>query len=196
MRRMLIREYLTAGDPAQAERHVAALRRLEPLSADVFVLMAEVAGHRQDRPAAERALREALRLEPTYGEVYARLGHYGLERYQAEMTRRGDPRRDPLVREIVAQFAQAAALDGGLTPEHRQEYATMLALAGRPEEAIAAGESLQGPGAEALRHTLALLYRDILRDPVTGARVLAALDAAHAPPPDTTPLPFTAPPVP
>lgn len=108
------REAMAAGRPADAVRHLAEARRLDPSNAQVARSHGVALAAAGELDAAEAALREALALDPTLSTAQLHLGRL--------RERRGDRRGavSQYLRAITGAQSRGLWLDETTTPPHLQ----------------------------------------------------------------------------
>ena len=138
---------------AQARAAIARAQELDPASSTINTDLAHIDFYCGDFAAAEREVRAALRLDPSFAQAYAVLGAVLTEQARYDeareafetLARLGGPAADIALVEIDARAGNAEAAGARLDQARRvtpelQGYAVarVLSLLGRHEEAVAA----------------------------------------------------------
>jgi tetratricopeptide (TPR) repeat protein len=207
--RFLTMEYARARDFEQDEgaanqlaegiRLAKQLEIFEPHSAEVCLMAAELLGNSNKYEDAMKQALSAIRLDPSFPDAYAMLGHY---QFQLVMAR--DPRSRQLIFEAIDNFNEALKRGTQLRPDHRMEYAYALFLvgstspgaSGRTAAGIEQGRLLWGtPVYKDLLKYIRGIYK-FRKEPEKGEQLIKQLEVGMPKPAAPAPRPATAPPKP
>jgi len=172
--RRLVIEYTDAlGEYApRARQLIDNLLVFEPNSAEVRLLDARYWAATGDYTKAEAAVHKALDLDPTFANAWVYLAEY-----KNELLKRGDPRGEHLVQEIIQAYTDAQYYGLRLDAADRVIYATSLVLIHRTKEAIAEGRQLHGtPEFKELIQKIQIIYK-VYKNSSEEAMLLHALQA-------------------
>lgn len=144
-RRLLFHEYLNDRRFPETLAQCQQLIKNEPHSSEVYVLYATLLQEQNKLPDALKELDAADKLDTTNGDIPVLRAHMLLGLNTAKLNAETDPRHDPLLQRISAYYQHSLELLGDIAPEYRQEYATVLFLQGKTEEAITQGQTIPDP---------------------------------------------------
>ena len=149
--RYVIMEYATLKRPDELQRGdqlIAKLLRYEPNSAEVRVIAAELM-MQENKPAdALKVLDEAVHLDGSFKEVYAKRAHDRqvlIQQYDSDTTLPAEKKRklmDASMKLVAADYAKAEQLGLSLMTGDQLEYTIDLFALGHTDDAIAEGRKL------------------------------------------------------
>ncbi|MHB9131824.1 MAG: O-antigen ligase family protein [Armatimonadota bacterium] len=164
----------------RAEALASRLLLIEPHSAEVHLIAADLKAAEGDYARAAELASVSAALDPSFSEAYARRAHFKNMRIMMH-----DPDSQRLVYGVVADYQSAVSLGSMLKPEDRREFVVNLFLLGREKEGIEQGRLLQRtPAFDGVLDAVRLIYKKFKRVE-EGNRVIQQLKAGMTPPPAT-----------
>ncbi len=188
IQRYLAMEFMNWGEYGKSEALFTQLLTFEPRSAELHIMHAELLERQDLLPEAVNEALNAIDLDATFYDAYARLGHL-----QFKLANAGDPQRDQLMAGARNNFATVIAHGLMLNPNNWLDYITTLLVADEKDQAVTEAQQLlrhlQGTESEQpVLNELVLRVEAICgKDTPTARQLLQAMRSVQTPAPATLP---------